>query len=215
MTLEITPEDIERRRKQMMDAAMKHKQNAIDSVLGDAGITPKNTTPGHVEPLTQPYAITFKDSDETITVEIVDYEIKDGFLSLFRSEKIHDCDYAWVRFASYAADNIKQIVKQQEFTEAEALAQMTEGLGDVDRIVESSEQDFLARRHKYERAFEDILIAIAKEKTPDGLRILGRDSSALIAEFNRSMDSLQGTHKAYDDNTLTPILRPGDKRNEE
>lgn len=72
------------------------------------------STPSHVEPLTQTYAITFKDNHETIMMEAVDYEIKDGFLTLFKSIMLNGEDCGWDKFASYDADNIKQIVLQPD-----------------------------------------------------------------------------------------------------
>jgi hypothetical protein len=89
-------------------------------------VTPKNTTPGHVEPLTQTYAITFKDSDKTITVEIVGYEMKNGFLNLFERKMFEGRAVDWDVFASYSLDNIKQIVKQKVFTEDEVMSQIRE-----------------------------------------------------------------------------------------
>ena len=69
------------------------------------------------------YGVTFKDSGETIAIEANHYELRDDFLFFY------DGDYGALheQLALYAADNILQCVKQREYTEAEVLAQVSDG----------------------------------------------------------------------------------------
>ena len=65
------------------------------------------------------YGITFRHDGETIAKTAGWYEIRDGFLRLY-----HDLNGFTEEFASFASDDILQIVLQNEYSEEEVLNQI-------------------------------------------------------------------------------------------
>lgn len=69
------------------------------------------------------YGITFKNSGDTIQMQAEYYDIRDGFVNLYKAEQSTGLMEA---FAFYAADNVRGIAEQKEFTEEETM-------GDLDK----------------------------------------------------------------------------------
>lgn len=67
------------------------------------------------------YAITFRDSGETIALDAWTYTISEGFVRLYRSNP--NCS-SWSEFAAYNSDNVIQIVEQIRYTPEEILQQI-------------------------------------------------------------------------------------------
>jgi hypothetical protein len=69
------------------------------------------------------YGINFIADNETINMKAEYYDLSSGFINLYKDLEL---GLGIEVFASYAADNVRWIVLQEEFTEKEIIKQIKE-----------------------------------------------------------------------------------------